>query len=451
MSEPGVVERLESESIATLLAELSAKSAKSPRDYFQLAILDGVDPHSDENLEDWLLEGIRNYPREPGLSALFREYLEHHVKTDRLPEAIFKSLKALPGNRFFQLTEPAWDRLIRECNFDDFREVLDRCEQKLTTTSGRSIVIFYLHILKPAIWKADDEWFARLIAEIEDQYFNLPVWAQQELEMLSEIAEYRRSEHVQNESGLLQKMNEAMRQWCLDLEGKSDRLIVDCQHHLAANGTQLLNEFPADKPMGELLKAWNHVIEDVASRQGSVNFEREKVANHAFNFMARTTRRTSRGLEHAIGNWLALVGVGVALFALIVAIMFLVRMALRFMNGLWLSAILDILWSVLTIIGGIIAAYIVIRISRPARRLPYAEIRGELLKLIRVIPMMPHELSSVLSALENKKFGDGDDLMDADEITAHLQADPAMHIYSAAQRILQCEADPMRLVEKVSG
>ena len=244
-----LMERIESESAPKLLAELAAQPAKSPRDYFHLAVLDSIQPPSDESLENWLLEGIVNHPREHGLSGLFREYLEHHLVADRLSDVLCKSLEKLPASQFFQITEPAWDRLIRERSFEEFRATLARSEEKMTIVSGHSIVIFYLHILKPAIWKSDDEWLEQVTAEIEDQYYQLPNWAQHEYEVLCHLSEYRQSEHAQKQHGLLQSMNEAIQQWCLDVDGKSDRTIVECQHLIAANGMQLLDEFPADNPV----------------------------------------------------------------------------------------------------------------------------------------------------------------------------------------------------------
>jgi len=241
---PTIADRIESEPIPKLLAELTAKAAKSPRDYFQLAILDGILPQSDENFENWLLEGIGNYPREIGISGLFREYLENHLSTDRLSEVLHKSRKALPADRFFQLTEPAWDRLIRECSFDEFRTTLDHCEQKLSISSSYSTLIFYLRILKPAIWKADREWIDRVTAELEDHYFQLSAWGQQEFEVLCQISQYHQGATATNQNGLLRHMNEAMQHWCLDLDGDSDRTIVECQQHIASNGRLLLDEFP---------------------------------------------------------------------------------------------------------------------------------------------------------------------------------------------------------------
>ena len=107
------------------------------------------------------------------------------------------------------------------------------------------------------------------------------------------------------------------------------------------------------------------------------------------------------------------------------------------MAGQWISAILNILWSALTALGAIILAFVVLAFS--PRKLPYAQIRGELLKLIRVIPLRPYELSTVLSGMENEKLGSGDEVMSTKEIVAQLNTDPAMHIYSAAQRILHCD------------
>jgi len=155
--------------------------------------------------------------------------------------------------------------------------------------------------------------------------------------------------------------------------------------------------------------------------------------------MARTTRRTSRGLAHAFGTWITLTGLGVALFALVVAIMFLVRMVLQLMNGQWLSALLDVVWSLLTIVGGAILGFIFVVFSGPTSKSQYAQIRGELLKLVRVIPMNPDELSVVLESMKDRKMEGGDEVMDARKIIDHLQDDPAMHIYASAHRLLRSE------------
>lgn len=186
-------ERITTEPLPDLYRELADKELKTPYDYYALAMLSDVLPLQDPEprFVSWLLEGIQAHPSEPGLFQLLRVYCDTDLTAEQLEQLLETTSKTIHTNRFYYLTEKAWDQLLDKVPFSTFRRIFENCESRLLDHTFYYQQQFYLHLLKRAIWKADRDWIDDLMAALNNCHESMPRWCERELEHLHQLRKYQ--------------------------------------------------------------------------------------------------------------------------------------------------------------------------------------------------------------------------------------------------------------------
>jgi hypothetical protein len=438
--------RLKDQSLATLRQELEQRNPKTPRDYYQLAVIAsaiGGLGHQ-QKFEGCLLGGIREHSDEMGLLNLLGEYLKKHAPVERLANLLCSSANAVDPTRYFYVTESGWDRLLRERPFEEFKESLHEVERRIGLSADDTQASFYLHILKPAIWKADREWLVEKSEFLEENYQSLLKWEweQEEFEIVHRLIEYKKLRNQFIDRGKVARaIDKAIQVWCLDSGPEVDGKIVECQYLIAENPGYLLAEFNPKEPLPELIVPWDYIVQDVRSRIGDTVYDTAKTDQHVFEFMVRVERRGNRGVRHGAGILTTMSAVGIALAGLSIAITFLIKLGVQVLRGEILWGMLNFVWAALVIGISAPVAVIMFKIGSKMVELPYDVARKELLKLLRVVPVSTDELEDLLmSTLGMKRDGESS-ISDADDVADGMRDDPAIEIYSIAQRCINVRSN----------
>ena len=435
---------METEPIKEVYERLAANSKKSPRDYLNLALLaTALRGDSDASFQDWLLEGVSEYPHEPGLVSLFREYLKSSISIEELSGFLMQLCERISEDRYFYITEPGWDRLIREAEFSLFRTTLDECERRLDLTRDSSSLIFYLYLMRPAISAAEPDWLEEKMGLLEDHFYSLPEWAQEEFEVIGRVQTYFQIRGQFCQRGpVCQRIDSAIEQWCLAESGKADQAVLECQYFIAANGDQLLKEFPDPKEsIVDVTVPWEYIVGDVQNRIGENSFDANTARDYIFDFMARVTRRNNRRLAYMLGLVGVLFGLALAVYTLVVTVSLLVKSVMvmtttSILSGLgWTGAAVGVA------VLGLSIAILIFLVGRKFSTVRYRSIRGDVLKLLRVVPLDLFELAELVLSMERKPIDSEDNISDADIVVEGMMNDVAVEIYSVAQRCLNLAAE----------
>lgn len=438
-------QQLDAEPIMEVYQRLASKEYKSPRDYLNLALLVIAMRNDclDSSFQDWLLEGVATYPQEAGLVSLLREYLKTSIPIEELGGFLRRAANCVTEDRYFYITEPGWDRLIRNVEFSSFRRTLTDTESQLDLGRDNSSLIFFLHLMRPAIVVADSDWLEEKTELFEDHFYSLPDWAQEEFEVVGRVMRYRRIRDQFRERGpVRQQIDSAIEQWCLAENGKADEAVLECQYFIAANGDQLLSEFPDHKETQvDLTVPWEYIVGDVQNRIGESYFKSEVAEDYVFDFMARVTRRNNRGSTYVLGLLGAMFGFALAVYTLVIAGAFLVKAVMTMVSTSVLSGFGWVGVAVGIAVVGIAVALWVFKKGRKYSSVQYPLIRGEVLKLLRVVPLDFRELLRLVLAMDRKAIDSDVDISDADVVVEGMIDDVAIVIYSIAQRCLNLAAE----------
>ena len=263
-------ERLASESVTGIYRELVAKTAKTPFDYYSLAVMSDVVDRTDRfQFARWLLEGIATHGNEIGLLRLLHSYVRGPIEETEREKLLIACSKAVHETVFFALTEPLWRGLLGCGSFARFESTLRQCEANLKGLSIDGRLAFYLQMLKPAIWVADEAWVAESMNFIERNFERIPPFLEYDLEMVARLSEYRKHRAVFAEGHpLLQKLDRGLRDYFSEEQQVGDRSIVECQVQILTNKEALGAAFDqAGNPAyGAFLAIWAWISHDVAER-----------------------------------------------------------------------------------------------------------------------------------------------------------------------------------------
>jgi hypothetical protein len=270
-----------------------------------------------------------------------------------------------------------------------------------------SQLVFNVHVLKLAMWKADDDFLNEMRGTVEDHFHSLAPWAQEECEMVLTLLDYRARRERFVLLGLsCERIDRAIRDWCVLPEPEGDRSVLDCQYFLSLRGQRLLDELPdytAD--VSYVLVPWDRIVTDVLERVGEPEpQDQATLAGYAREFMIRILRRKQRTSGHYLGLGLVFVALALLLVTLVTSGSFAVRLCCRlFGEGRFLSSFLDGLLAAGTLLGGFCASVIVFLIGRRKAALDYGMARREVLKLIRVAPLPVDQLATIIEEREDEK------------------------------------------------
>ena len=234
--------------------QLKDSPQKSPQDHFVLAVLsDLVLGKEGNHFLKWILQGVKKHPSDAGLQQVLREYLRTSVSIGNASTILQACSRSLRGEVFYRLTEPLWDRLLRRTKFQSVEKLLSFCEKNLLHKDGPARVAFYIHLLRPAIWKAPGTWTKKVMKYLEANGSQLDQATDHELEFLSLVVEYireDRGEVTQSEIGKL--LDGMMVSYCLDDWDDAVARVAQVQHEVARNSRGVVDAFPMSDVEGSV-------------------------------------------------------------------------------------------------------------------------------------------------------------------------------------------------------
>jgi hypothetical protein len=249
-AQPSLAGRLAEESPAKVYEQLAASAEKSAYDFYGLALLaDVVVPDDRHAFLKWLLTGLQRHGDDPGLARLLQEYLRMDLPTAELPRALVATSKVVTNDRFYFLTEAAWDRVLREADFALFRRTLDVCEANLHDCRIEAKTVFYVHLLRAALCKGDQPWLDEKFAVVEANAMEMDPSLEADWELTLLVREYCRYAGRFAAGGRLRRrMDQAIRAFCTQPSLQAARLFVECQNEIARDAFGVMESFPFPVP-----------------------------------------------------------------------------------------------------------------------------------------------------------------------------------------------------------
>lgn len=448
-SPPALFERLASESPAALYEELSRRADKSAYDYYALALLADVTvPDDPLQFLKWLLAGLKAHPHEPALFLLLQEYFRTPLPAKLVPKLLAAVSTALTDDRFYFLTERLWDRLLRETPFDVFRRTLARCEANLLDYRIEGKLAFYMHILQPALWKADDAWLDAAFSFIEEHYEEIPEHLEYELEITFLLRDYRgMQDEFLDGDPVRAAIDRTLRGYCVLDQQEFDRLFLECQLILAGDGDAVLDAFPVDSgDYNPLYAPWSWISQEVAARVGddSLPPEPETAVKKVFRLLRRIDDDTSRSLGGHMLSYLGLVYYGLVLLCcgLIAAAPFVLHSLVSDNSP---GAALALVYVAL-ILAGIAGFWVWVkdrtlvpflgRVSWWLGRRRYRRAwRREMLDFLKTTHYPAEDVMTIAERIAESPAGN--DLQYVTWLAAFVQRDYGLAFYSTAQRFLK--------------
>lgn len=239
-------QRLASESPESLYDEMKRLPEKRPFHFYALAVLSDVTRKKDSlAFVKWILEGLKVYPRDPALFQLLSATIRGPVRWKDVPAILNAISSVIRDDRFYYLTEPLWDQLLRDAPFQSFQKLLVKCERNLSDYQLVHKLTFYAHLLKAAIWTADREWVAEAFALLEEHHKELPPSIEFDIEVLFCLREYLRyRDEFLSAHPLRAQLDTTLRLYCTESPVEARNAFLTCQLRLVNSGAELLAAFP---------------------------------------------------------------------------------------------------------------------------------------------------------------------------------------------------------------
>lgn len=270
-----------------------AKTAhRTPQDFYILATLsDLVDSGSENMYLKWLLTGVREHPRDPGLLRLLTEYLSAFADAKIASATLFTLSKLVEGGDFYRVTERLWDRLIDEVPFEAFAKSLAACEANLRHRQMRPRLAFTVHLLRKALWKAPAAWIEERVKLIEQHGSEIDSALDEEFEFLNLLKAYVQQDRARLISRPLgANIDRLIAAYCNDRSSSSMAEIAQLCDELARNGNGLMDTFrvECDESDARVLMLCSLIAHDIATETG-LEFEPanpQRIERHADSVVA---------------------------------------------------------------------------------------------------------------------------------------------------------------------
>lgn len=228
---------------------LQQSGHKSPQDYFVLAAISDLLPEREPHgFLKWLIAGIKQHPQDPGIQQLLREHLRTDIKLAFAPSALLAVAKATADDVFFRLTEPLWDRLLHDGGFARFAQTLTQCERHVKQVDEPSRTAFYLHMLRPCLWKADPQWIDRVIGRIERHGAALRPDVESDFEFIRLVREYQQNDRGRLDASPVRKqLDQMIRSYCDGGESQAAASVSEVLHEIARDSHGVIAAFPTEQ------------------------------------------------------------------------------------------------------------------------------------------------------------------------------------------------------------
>jgi hypothetical protein len=236
--------------------ELKQKQSKTVYQYYALAVLADVCGDDENSFIDWLLEGLKAYPDEPGLRGVVFAYAKSAVGAPAAETAhLLESLAhALSADLYFYTTEVLWHDYAEKVDEATFDELLDRCEAVIAEYEMGGKVAFYLGLVKRLWFTRDDAWLDRRVQYLDDFYddvhYDIPHFMRSYKQLFAALTPYKatRDAFLGFSHPLRQQIDAMIHTYCeADLEDAA-RAVLETQHRLIKGGDELLTAFPLGDP-----------------------------------------------------------------------------------------------------------------------------------------------------------------------------------------------------------
>jgi hypothetical protein len=264
-----IVQRLDEERPIDIYKDLEKRPRKSPYEFFALAVLaDVVAPQDPLLFCKWLLTGLKSHSHDPALGSLLHCYFQSLSDEAAIPKILTAVSKIVVDDRFYFFTEPLWDRLLAAWPFEKFVAFLKNCESNLSDHRVHGKVAFYLHILRPALWKAPTAWLEEVFAFLNQSQEFISGNLEFDLELNYRLFQYQQNrKKFLNGHPIREEIDRAIQLYCTADEFEAERAIVACQTRLATDAEGVLDAFPASLS-GESpeITAWVWICEEVSQR-----------------------------------------------------------------------------------------------------------------------------------------------------------------------------------------
>lgn len=308
-------ERLQVESPAEVYKQLEEEPSKTPFDFFSLAILSDIaQPDASQPFLKWLLRGLLKHPDDPGLTRMLSTFLHSDIPVGQLSAITQAIAKAVPNDRFYSLTEPLWDRLLQARPFEQVAKLLKECESQLKDHRLDGKLTFYVHVLRRALWLADEAWIDATFAMLDEHGSELGGRLEYDFEFLMFLRTYRveRTTFLNGTTGR-EMIDQAMRDYCLMRDDEADRAVLECQLELATDPSWLRQAFPTtDDNFPAWWTLWNWITADVADRMAEqdTNLDPQKLFEQLRKVLRRCEQTTDKSWSGWGWQWLGLAYLG---------------------------------------------------------------------------------------------------------------------------------------------
>ena len=268
-------QRLKQESPVVIYKELVDRQNKTPYEYFTLALTADIVTKNPMLFCQWILTGLKEHPDDQGLISLLKEYFETPIDVKTLTRILITTSKVVRTDFFYYLTESGWQRLLSEANFQVFQSTLKQCESNLKLFDDRGKHAFYSHILKRAIWTADDQWLDHVINFLDNNASNLQSESEFTLYLLEQMRKFRsKSKKLVGNDPIRQRISDTIVEYYSSDSEIADRAVLECQLEFADSPDAMLRAFPLsllekdDNGAEAMWTIWNAISEEVLERNG---------------------------------------------------------------------------------------------------------------------------------------------------------------------------------------
>ncbi len=294
-----ILQQLQESRPQEVFRELKTRKNKTAYDYYALALLSDAVVNDDPLcFLRWLLSGLKALPEEPVLFHLLQAYFHANVDIKLVPKLLQATAKIVTNDRFYFLTEPLWDQLLKEAPFEHFAKLLAACEARIKDHRITGKLTFYLHIAKPAIWKADAAWLDRVYRVLEEHHDQIPSSLEGDVELLFHLRDYfqQRDQFLEGNS-VRQSMDDSLYAFCTESEVESDRQFLESQQLIAADADEAYRAFQIGSQEHEsVFLLWSWLTQDVGDRLG-LEFEvdnEDRLRSKVHQWMRELDKRTMR-------------------------------------------------------------------------------------------------------------------------------------------------------------